>query len=227
MTLREISIGRDKTSDIYLDDRCVYASSHHGTIYFDGRQMMYRDMSSNGTMINNVSVRKRAVPINRGDIIMIAGQYQISWTQIDQFFPPQAQQQAFQDPQTPAYSTTPHNATPNNLAPDLSKWNWGAFGLYPIWGFFNGCWWAFFVGMLAALLWFFVPFIGWLLYPIPNVIFGVYGTRWAWDNGTWMGTDDFLRTQHSWGIAGIIVFAINALFWLFSIFFVLAFFSSF
>ncbi len=54
MTLREVTIGRDKNSDIYLDDRCAYASNNHATIYYDGNQLMFRDNSSNGTMINNI-----------------------------------------------------------------------------------------------------------------------------------------------------------------------------
>ena len=72
MNIREITIGRSKTSDIYLDDRCIYASNNHGSIYYDGNQMMYRDNSSNGTMVNNIMVRRRAVPIRQGDIIMIS-----------------------------------------------------------------------------------------------------------------------------------------------------------
>ena len=47
----------------------------------------------------------------------------------------------------------------------LHKWNWGAAGLYPIWGLFNGCWWA----ALCLLA-------GWISFPIANVIFGVYGS---------------------------------------------------
>ena len=93
MTLREISVGRSKDSDIYLDENCIYASSNHGTTYCDGGQLMFRDTSSNGTVINNVLVKHQVVPINRGDIILAAGQYQISWYQIDMFFPPSELQQ--------------------------------------------------------------------------------------------------------------------------------------
>ena len=193
MILREVTIGRSKDCDIYLDERCIYASSHHATIYFDGNQLMFRDCSSNGTMINNVSVKHRAVPIHRGDAIMLAGKYQISWNQIDVFFP-QTYQPArpMQQPQNPMYQE------PQAPMPDLSKWNWGAFALYPIWGFFNGCWWAF---LIAMFLWW-IPLI-------PNIIFGVYGTRWAWENRTWSSAADFESTQHSWGIAGIVIVVIN------------------
>ena len=87
MVLREITIGRSRDCDVYLDPRCDLASSYHATVYMDGNQLMYRDRSRNGTMINNVGVHNRAVPINYGDIIMIAGRYQLNWNQIMQFFP--------------------------------------------------------------------------------------------------------------------------------------------
>lgn len=93
MNLREVTIGRSRDCDIFLDPRCQYASGHHGVIYSDGNQLMFRDTSSNGTMINNISVRHRAVPIERGDIIMLAGKYQLNWNQIDSFFPYAQQRQ--------------------------------------------------------------------------------------------------------------------------------------
>lgn len=195
MILREVTIGRDKNSDIYLDDRCKYASNHHATIYYDGVQLMYRDTSSNGTMINNVSVKHRAVPIHRGDIIMVAGMYQINWNQIDALCPPNINQQF--------NSVVSQNVTPP-ASPiiDTSKWNWGACGLYGLWGFFNGCWWAFLISF----------FVGFWLFPIPNIVFGIYGTKWAWKNKKWESPQDFLQTQDNWAIWGVIMFFLNLLF---------------
>lgn len=86
MNPREITIGRSPNCDINLDQRCKYASNMYGVIYFDGNQLMFKDTSSNGTMINNISVRKCAVPIRRGDSIIIAGRYPVNWSQIDSFF---------------------------------------------------------------------------------------------------------------------------------------------
>ena len=189
MVLREITIGRSRDCDVYLDPRCDRASSYHATVYMDGNQLMYRDRSRNGTMINNVGVHNRAVPINYGDIIMIAGRYQLNWNQIMQFFPQAYMRQPVaEQPQRPV--------TVSSV--DTSKWNWGAFGIYPIWGFFNGCWWAFFVGMFA----------GWL-FPLPNILFGVFGTRWAWENKSWGSAEEFLRSKKSWDVAGIVIACIN------------------
>ena len=75
----------------------------------------------------------------------------------------------------------------------LHKWNWGAAGLYPIWGLFNGCWWA-----ALCLL------VGWIGYPIANVIFGVYGSRWAWQYGKWENFQLFCEKQKKWRVAGIV-----------------------
>lgn len=189
MNLREITIGRSKNSDIYLDERCKYASSMHGTIFYDGSQLMFRDTSTNGTMINNVSVRKRAVPIKHGDIIMLAGKYQLNWNQIDEFFPynSYAQRNTGTIIDTAASSQVISRGEPN-----IRKWNWGAFGLYSIWGFFNGCPWAILIGL----------FFGWSL--IPNIIFGIYGSEWAWKNKNWQNVEEFNKTQSDWAIWGII-----------------------
>lgn len=185
MLLREITIGRDRRCDIDLDPKCEFASSHHASVYMDGSQLMYRDKSRNGTMINNISVHNRAVPINYGDIIMIAGRYQLNWSQIQQYFPQN-------NPQTVVVSQ------PVCDVPETSDWNWGAFGIYPIWGFFNGCWWAFLVSV----------FFGWL-FPLPNIVFGIYGSRWAWENRAWTNTGEYERTKKSWNVAGIVFTCIN------------------
>lgn len=218
MNLREITIGRSKNCDIYLDPRCQYASSMHGTIYFDGRQLMYRDTSTNGTMINNVSVRKRAVPINRGDIIMIAGKYQLNWNQIDSFFSNGYRQQP--SPMNdmsfrPVASATSYQPQVSQATPNLSKWSWGAFALSGIWGLFNGCWWMFVINIgmfiLALFTWwipfaiFFYSLIGLGL----SILYGVKGTEWAWNNRSWNSAADFEQTQHSWNVAGIVVFCVS------------------
>lgn len=197
MLMREVTVGRSKDSDIYLDDRCVYASTDHATIYYDGTQLMYKDTSSNGTMVNNIMVKHRAVPIKHGDIIMVAGRYQINWNQIDSFFPPQTRQNGNVNYPPVQEAINTYGAEPN-----LNKWNWGAFGLYSIWGFFNGCWWAFLIGI----------FFGWTI--IPNIVFGIYGTRWAWQNRTWNSAADFEETQSSWAIWGIVATCLSIL-WVF------------
>lgn len=194
--LREITIGRDKHSDIYLDESCKLASRNHAFIFYDGNQLMLRDVSTNGTMVNNVRINHRTVPIFNGDMIMVAGRYPVSWSQIEAFFP-----KVSQDSNGACLTDIPSNSA---QFPFKMKWNWGAFGLYPIWGFFNGCWW----GILVSL------FLGYL-FPVPNIVFGIYGTRWAWENRKWNSLPDFMKTQSDWAVWGIIVFCMNILVLLF------------
>lgn len=218
MLLREITIGRSKSCDIYLDPRCRYASNMHATIYYDGNQLMYRDTSSNGTMINNMNVHKRAVPIRRGDIIMIAGKYQLNWNQIDSFFPTTYRPATQMRNVTQAVSESRIQQPVVPQQPNLSRWSWGAFVLSWLWGFFNGCWWMFFVWfgfvILGALLWW-VPFMAIILSFAGlciQILFGVKGTEWAWENRSWSSVADFEQTQKTWNIVGLVFFMIGIAF---------------
>lgn len=203
MMTKEITIGRNGNCDIILGNVCVYASHMHATMYMDGWQLMYRDHSRNGTIINNNMVHNRAVPVEYGDTIMIAGQYQLSWNQIEEFFPrdqhPVNNPNGYDVPTSQGYST-------ENSLPKMG-WNWGAFMLYPIWGFWNGCWW----GILIAF------FFGWTI--IPNFIFGACGSSWAWSNRQWRDADEFNQMQAAWRPWGIAIFVINILFVLFTFIF--------
>ena len=212
MNLREVTIGRSPNCDIYLDQRCKYASNPHATIYYDGNQLMFKDTSSNGTMINNISVRKRAVPIHRGDTIMIAGQYPINWNQIDSFFP--------YTPPSPIGTIVDVSKTMAQQASsaeplNLSKWSWGAFTLSWIWGFFNGCWWMFLVNFGFFLLNMFawvVPLVG-IFVTIANlgisILFGMKGTEWAWNNRKWDSISAFNQTQDIWNKVGLALFVFS------------------
>lgn len=201
--LREVTIGRAKDSDIYLDQRCAYASSRHGTIYFDGSQMMFRDTSTNGTMINNVMVHNRAVPINHGDQIVLAGKYPLSWNQIDSFFPAQqaAQPMQQQAPLSPARQAALNAGLSADSNLKLDDWSWGAFALSGLWGIFNGCWWVILINLFTGPIAFIVA-----------IYLGVKGRRMAWERGTWASADEFVRTQHSWDVAGIICFSVSIVF---------------
>lgn len=233
MNLREITIGRNKECDIYLDSRCKYASNLHGTIYYDGNQMMFKDNSTNGTMINNVNVHHRAVPIKRGDIIMLAGKYQLNWNQIDSFFP-YRYQNVSHDPFEKIVNIEPSLRQQNNHAEPLtlSKWSWGAFVLSWIWGFFNGCWWIFLVKLgfflLSVLLWW-VPFA--IIFILiadmgTSILFGVKGMEWAWNNRKWNSVEDFNQTQRTWNNVGLVLFLLGIFLSIFSLVFFFATISS-
>ena len=198
-----------------------------GTIYYDGSQLMFKDTSTNGTMINNVSVRHRAVPIRHGDIIMLAGRYQINWNQIDSFFPNMPQSSRPIETISDLNLNMGHQAAaPAPL--DLSKWSWGAFVLSWIWGFFNGCWWMFLVRigflLLNALLWW-VPFMVIIVLIADlcvSVLFGLKGTEWAWNNRSWNSVESFKHAQDAWNKIGLALFLLSIILTVLSVIFFFA-----
>jgi len=236
MDLRQITIGRSRNCDIFLDPRCEYASNMHATIYYNGQHLVYRDTSTNGTIINGRLYKHQEVVIHQGDQIMLAGKYPLPWMKIDSFFPvitgtmasqPQPQPQYAQQAQQPNYQYNEVPMTPSaNEYVNTNGWSWGAFQLYPIWGFANGCWWAIFIWLgVTVLSYFLTPqliwltrslyvgiFLCWLIGFIPSLMFGLFGRRWAWNNRNWASGESFERTQHVWNIIGLILFIVSTSF---------------
>lgn len=96
-----------------------------------------------------------------------------------------------------------NKSTPSNDIIDLDylyRWNWGAAMLYPIWGIFNGCWWA----ALCLLVNCIIP-VG------PTLIFGIYGSRWAWRYGKYESFQQFREKQRKWRTAGIAMLFVDLL----------------
>ncbi|MCD8304244.1 MAG: FHA domain-containing protein [Prevotellaceae bacterium] len=218
MNLREVTIGRQADSDIYIDQRCAYASNRHAIIYYDADQLMYKDTSSNGTMINNVHVKQRAVPIKYGDIIMLAGKYPISWNQICAFFPEansSSTRNAAHNSGAGNNSVTGDNfgikVTSNSESkaemPDLHKWNWGAFLLNWIWSLGNGCWWIFviYVVLYVCACIPFVNIISSIAALVLSVICGLQGNEWAWNNKQWSSVAEFEKVQATWTKVGVVL----------------------
>lgn len=202
--IREITIGRERQCDIVLGAECQYASGIHATIYVDGYQLMYRDKSRNGSMVNNYMVHQRAVPIQYGDSIMIAGRYPLSWNQINRYFS-HNMYSANSNPLNVITSGPSSNGYIHQEPLPKLGWNWGAFSLYPLWGFWNGCWWAFLVAL----------FFGWTA--IPSVLFGAMGSKWAWNNKTWTDATEFNEMQEAWRPWGIFFFVLSIVSYMFLI----------
>lgn len=174
---------------------------------------MYRDTSSNGTLINNMNVHRRAVPISHGDSIMIAGRYPLTWNQIYKFFPQESNFYSRSDYalKMGTQAAPVESPSPISAVPDLDKWNWGGFFLTGIWGVFNGCWPLLPICIVLGAM---------NLIPIVNIfsgmiqlglsIFcGVKGTSLAWKNKRWISKSDFESTQRGWAIGGLAVFCVS------------------
>jgi hypothetical protein len=88
-----------------------------------------------------------------------------------------------------------NNSGTGGPAPEEIKgWNWGAFFLNWIWGVGNGVWLSLLVFVLSGI---------W------QIVLGVKGSEWAWQNRRWESVEQFKETQRVWAMWGWIVFAIS------------------
>lgn len=227
MIPREVTIGRATDCDILYGNDCPYVSNRHALIYFDGKQLVYKDTSTNGTLINKTRIHNRSVVIGTlGDnqrinidenmTILLAGKYPLRWETLGHYFPIQTKVSLNHIPtrinEISATEQQRYNIEPVPLSEqhfiqsqdivsievELTKFNWGAFFLYPFWGFANGMWWAFLIAI----------FFSWAIF-IPNIVFGIKGSRWAWENKKWRNMNHFISVQESWKKWGIGIFLAN------------------
>lgn len=82
-----VTIGRAPECDIRIDDRWDTVSNEHAEIEQRGGNLVLYDHSSNGTVVNGKKIHNANISINRGDTIMLAGRYELSWNVIDRYFP--------------------------------------------------------------------------------------------------------------------------------------------
>lgn len=215
MIPREVTIGRAPDNDIQCGANCMTVSNHHALIYSNGNRLMYEDTSTNGTLINNVLVHKSTMALRYGDTILLAGRVPLRWEKICMFFPADELRRASAGTQnapsrtsTEMYVETSYagnnpledssaSAPSGKYSTDveITRFNWGAFFLYPLWGFANGMWWLFFLSIIIGLFW-----------PIPNIVFGIMGSKWAWRSKQWRNIEHFVSVQRSWKRWGIGLF---------------------
>ena len=82
---------------------------------------------------------------------------------------------------------------PQDIPPELDRWNWGAFLLNWIWGVGNNT----YIALLTL-----VPFVGIIVMPF---VLGAKGSRWAWRNGRWDSVEHFKRVQRLWAVWGAVI----------------------
>lgn len=186
-----LTIGRDNTCDIVISDPAV--SRIHASIEKNGDGFTYQDLSTNGTYVNGVLIHKSSVYVKLGDALFLAGKVLLPWDKVLKLFENQD------------YHSRNEKIVYNSNKDEqyeINRWNWGAFSLYPIWGCANGMSWT----LIIAL------FFGYL-FPIPNILFGIMGSRWAWNNKKWNSIEHFIEVQRQWKIWGIVLFIISLIAW--------------
>lgn len=85
---RTITIGRNPDSTICVSEQFDIVSNDHAEITQQGVEIIFTDHSSNGTIINGQKIQGKSVNIYRGDKIVLAGVYELQWSQIDPLIAP-------------------------------------------------------------------------------------------------------------------------------------------
>jgi hypothetical protein len=215
MIPREVTVGRAPDNDIQYSPQCMMVSNHHALVYSDGKALLFKDTSTNGTWINNMKVHKQTIVIHHGDNILLAGKYPLSWDKLNMYFPISQYGMPMTgggtminqsggatmyggNDQMPNYAQKPSTSQQQDqykVDVEITRFNWGAFFLYPYWGFANGMWWLFFISF----------FTSWLA-PFSNLLFGIMGSKWAWKAKQWRDINHFVEVQNSWKKWGIGIF---------------------
>lgn len=203
-----IRIGRGVDCDIVVNDRYASVSRHHAVIYKEGNGFVFVDNSSNGTYINNRCVHRGKQYISPGDQIVLGTDYQLNWSEIRKFFPELAGATRIAG-SVPALSTNyggageaPVSSASAPSSERVDGWNWGAFYFGWLWAVCNGIYWP-----LIVL----IPYIGWAVGLIVNIILGINGNRWAWEAKRWDSLESFRQVQHKWAVAALVCFALSVI----------------
>jgi len=99
------------------------------------------------------------------------------------------------------------------VPPEIARgWNWGAFGLTPLWGIAHNTWLA-----LLCFSVFLCPPFGILTWGIVALIMGAFGNQWAWQNRRWQSVEQFYEVQRKWALWGLATSGVGLLFFIFAV----------
>ncbi|MDR2774736.1 MAG: FHA domain-containing protein [Tannerella sp.] len=209
---RKITVGRESSNDIHVSEAHEGVSRKHANIYYTNGRILFEDISTNGSYVNNNFIHHTKVEIFPNDVIMLGKHYVLSWNTINNALslplqrPTDAKEHVFDrpydSPQAPLPPPPPgvnydYNNTGRSLERELSSWNWGAFYFGWLWGIFNGVYWP-----LLVL----IPYVGWAAALIVNIVLGIKGNAWAWKGRYWKDINHFKRVQRSWAMWALYVF---------------------
>jgi hypothetical protein len=205
---RKISVGRDPSNDIHVSESYDGVSRNHASIYYNNGRIIFEDISTNGSYVNNNFVHRAKVEIFPNDVVTLGKQYVLSWSTINNALslpsqrPTEPKEQAFASSYDspappPGFSGGNYNAAGRNLDRELNSWNWGAFFFGWLWGVFNGVYWP-----LVVL----IPYIGWAAALIISIVLGIKGNVWAWKGRYWRDFNHFKSVQRSWAMWALYVF---------------------
>lgn len=206
----KIIIGRRYDCDIRIEERFAMVSNHHAVLSVTPHGIVFEDISTNGSTVNGIRVCHRAVNVRLGDLIVLAGQYQVRWEIINRYLVSDKPTMTTAYMQNPTQSSVAEYSYINSsqaMGPyiddesKIDKWNWGAFTFSWIWAISNKIYWPLVV---------FIPFFGWIALPIISIFLGAKGNKWAWEKSSANTTaSQFISTQKTWNTVGLIFFCIS------------------
>jgi hypothetical protein len=82
---RKITIGRDASCQIQVNDPSQKVSRIHASLFWDGHRLILEDQSTNGTVVNGRFVHHSKIEIKKGDAIYLGNTVLLSWNEINQF----------------------------------------------------------------------------------------------------------------------------------------------
>ena len=80
--MNKITIGRDCSCNIIIDDPEGRVSRKHATLHVVGGKMILEDHSKNGTLINGKCTNSDSVEIKSGDEILLGTTVRLEWNEI-------------------------------------------------------------------------------------------------------------------------------------------------
>lgn len=88
--MKKITVGRDSGCDIVISDPDYVVSRVHAEITLSGATWFYKDMSTNGTVINGRRVHNEEISIEHGTSVLFAGKIPLVWESVDAILLPPA-----------------------------------------------------------------------------------------------------------------------------------------
>lgn len=95
----------------------------------------------------------------------------------------------------------------------INRFNWGAFGLLPLWGLGNGKSYLFFLYLpiIFTLQENIIVTLLSVIFLIIAIYYGINGNRISWMNKNWSSIEVFDRVQKRWNVAGILGLIISVI----------------
>ena len=89
---------------------------------------------------------------------------------------------------------------------NINSFNWGAFALWPIWGFGNKMSYLFVVYVVLSIASYLV--VPALIAIAISFYLGFKGNKLSWEKKDWASIERFEKIQHRWNVAGIVVIVV-------------------